>query len=169
MSVRYILRSVRMTTYARSPTPRSMMNCDFANSFLSPGVNNRPELLPSAGSPRRWLGDDSDLKPAASPGSNTCVGFATHSYRTILPFSAHACFSRAGDEAGLKHIRRQRDDDNQNKLLQINYCEEELLCIIHWVKFKEIKTKALLLKTLLLSKFAVSLVASWHVCVVHET
>ena len=31
----------------------------------------------------------------------------------------------------LKHVRRQRDDDSQNKLLQINYCEEELLCIIH--------------------------------------
>ena len=31
----------------------------------------------------------------------------------------------------LKHVRRQRDGDSQNKLLQINYCEEELLCIIH--------------------------------------
>ena len=31
----------------------------------------------------------------------------------------------------LKHVRRQRDDDSQNKLFQINYCEEELLCIIH--------------------------------------
>jgi hypothetical protein len=28
-------------------------------------------------------------------------------------------------------VRRQRDDDSQNKFLQINYCEEELLCIIH--------------------------------------
>jgi hypothetical protein len=32
----------------------------------------------------------------------------------------------------IKHVRRQRDDDSQNKLLQINYCEEELLSsIIH--------------------------------------
>ena len=28
------------------------------------------------------------------------------------------------------HVRRQRDDDSQIKLLQINYCEEELLCIL---------------------------------------
>jgi hypothetical protein len=53
----------------------------------------------------------------------------------------------------LKHVRRQRDDDSQNKLLQINYCEEELLCIINCmhvymnrVQFEEIKIKALWLK-----------------------
>jgi hypothetical protein len=40
---------------------------------------------------------------------------------------------------------------------------------MNWVQFEEIKTKALWLKTLLLSKFVVSLVASWHVCVVHAT
>ena len=32
---------------------------------------------------------------ASSQRSSTCVGFAT-----FLPFPAHACFSRAGDEAG---------------------------------------------------------------------
>jgi hypothetical protein len=31
----------------------------------------------------------------------------------------------------LKHVRRQRDDDTEPK--QINYCEEELLCIIHYI------------------------------------
>jgi hypothetical protein len=60
----------------------------------------------------------------------------------------------------LKHVRRQRNDDSQNKHLQINYC-------MNWVQFEEIKTKALWLKTLLLSKFIVSFVASWHVCVVY--
>jgi hypothetical protein len=38
---------------------------------------------------------------------------------------------------------------------------------MNWVQFEEIKTKALWLKTLLLSKFIVSFVASWHVCVVY--
>jgi hypothetical protein len=94
-------------------------------------------------------------------------------YKCVLYFNFS---SNKSDIRDLKHVRRQRDDDSQNKLLQINYCEEELLCIIHcmhvymnWVQFQEIKTKALWLKTLLLSKFVVSLVASWHVCVVHET
>ena len=55
------------------------------------------------------------------------------------------------------------DDDSQNKLLQINYCEEEyypLHVYMICVQFEEFKTKALLLITLLLSKFVVSLVAS---------
>jgi hypothetical protein len=42
-----------------------------------------------------------------------------------------ACLVTGVDIRDLKHVRRQRDDDSQNKLLQINYCEEELLCIIH--------------------------------------
>jgi hypothetical protein len=30
---------------------------DFANAFLSPGVNSRAELVPSHGAHRHWLGD----------------------------------------------------------------------------------------------------------------
>jgi hypothetical protein len=41
---------------------------DFANAFVSPGVNSRGELVPSPrdyarnGAPRRWLGDYLDLE-----------------------------------------------------------------------------------------------------------
>ncbi len=32
---------------------------------------------------------------------------------------------------GLKLTGRQRDDDGQNHLVKISYCEENLSCIIH--------------------------------------
>jgi hypothetical protein len=44
----------RTVTHARD----HWWTLDFANAFLSPGVNNRAELVPSHGAPRRWLGDD---------------------------------------------------------------------------------------------------------------
>jgi hypothetical protein len=60
----YILRSVRWpltepltVTHARD----HWWTLDFANAFVSPGVNSRAELVPSPyarnGAPRRWLGD----------------------------------------------------------------------------------------------------------------
>jgi hypothetical protein len=63
----HILRSMRMTnhstllvTYARD----HWWTLDFANAFVSPGVNSRTELVPSPrayarnGAPRRWLGEN---------------------------------------------------------------------------------------------------------------
>jgi hypothetical protein len=51
ITIRYIMRSVRMTTHRTThgnPRPRSLMNfIDFANAFLSPGVNSRAALVPS--------------------------------------------------------------------------------------------------------------------------
>ena len=67
MTVLYIMRSVRMTTH-RTTEPSAVTHArdywwtlDFANFFLSPGVNSRAELVPSHGAPRRWLGDKSYL------------------------------------------------------------------------------------------------------------
>jgi hypothetical protein len=34
---------------------------DFANTFLSPGVNSRAELVPSHGAQRRWPGDETSV------------------------------------------------------------------------------------------------------------
>jgi hypothetical protein len=68
--------------------------------------------------------------------------------------------------------RRQQKQTSSNKLLRRRIVVYYPLHVyMNWVQFEEIKTKALWLKTLLLSKFVVSLVASrsWHVCVVHET
>jgi hypothetical protein len=53
------------------------------------------------------------------------------SMATTLDLKPPLPFDAEGDNRDLKHVRRQRDDVNQNKLLQINYCDEELLCIIH--------------------------------------
>lgn len=61
------LRSVRMTTHApwNMPCARDYWwTSDFANAFLSPGVNSRAELVPSPrayarnGASRRWLGEN---------------------------------------------------------------------------------------------------------------
>jgi hypothetical protein len=52
-----------MVTHARD----HWWTLDFANPFVSPGVNSRAELLPSPpayarnGAARRWLGDDNVL------------------------------------------------------------------------------------------------------------
>jgi hypothetical protein len=43
------LRSVRMTAHRNThsdPCPRSLMTLDFANAFVSPGVNGRAESGP---------------------------------------------------------------------------------------------------------------------------
>jgi hypothetical protein len=43
----------RTVTHARD----HWWTLDFANAFVSPGVNNRAELVLSHGASRRWLGD----------------------------------------------------------------------------------------------------------------
>jgi hypothetical protein len=53
-----------------------------------------------------------------------------------------------------KHVRRQRNDDSQNRLLHINYCEKVEF------NFQEVKTKAFWLKPFLLGKFVVPLVGT---------
>jgi hypothetical protein len=66
-SVPHILRSVRMTTHSTSLVIHARdhwRTLDFANAFVSPGVNSLAELVPSPrayarnGAPRRWLGDE---------------------------------------------------------------------------------------------------------------
>jgi hypothetical protein len=54
------LRSVRMTTNSRSLVSArdDWWTLDFANAFVSPGVNSRGELVPSHGASRRRLGDE---------------------------------------------------------------------------------------------------------------
>jgi hypothetical protein len=56
-----------MTTHSTSLVTHSRdhwWTLDFANAFVSPGINSRAELVPSPrayarnGAPRRWLGDD---------------------------------------------------------------------------------------------------------------
>jgi hypothetical protein len=59
------LRSVRMTTHSTSLVSARdhWWTLDFANAFVSPGVNSRGELVPSPwdyarnAAPRSWLGD----------------------------------------------------------------------------------------------------------------
>jgi hypothetical protein len=59
------LRSVRMTTH---PTPLvthardNWWTLDFANAFVSQGVNSRGELVPSHGASRRRLGEKQDAR-----------------------------------------------------------------------------------------------------------
>jgi hypothetical protein len=57
------LRSVRMTTHSRSSfvghARDNWWTLDFANAFVSPGVNSRGELVPSHGASRRRLGENS--------------------------------------------------------------------------------------------------------------
>jgi hypothetical protein len=59
-SVRWPPNETRALTHARD----RWWTLDFANAFLSPGVNSRAELVPSPrayarkGAPRRWLWDD---------------------------------------------------------------------------------------------------------------
>jgi hypothetical protein len=67
MTVRHIfVRSVRMTTHSTSLVTHARdhwSTLDFANAFVSPGVNSQAELVPSSrayarnGAPFRWLGD----------------------------------------------------------------------------------------------------------------
>ena len=66
MTVRYILRSVRMPTHGWSHTRgrdhwwtlyRLRYKC-----FPFPGVNSRAELVPSHGATSRWLGDKRQVK-----------------------------------------------------------------------------------------------------------
>jgi hypothetical protein len=63
----HILRSVRMTNHSTPLVTHARelwRTLDFANAFVSPGVNSRAELVPSPrvyarnGAPRRWLGDE---------------------------------------------------------------------------------------------------------------
>jgi hypothetical protein len=59
MTVRYIFEiseddHPRLVTHARD----IWWTLDFANAFVSPGVNSRGELVPSHGASRRRLGDD---------------------------------------------------------------------------------------------------------------
>ena len=49
MTVRYIMRSGRMATHRNFVgEPRPRWTLDFANAFVSPGVNSRGELVPSS-------------------------------------------------------------------------------------------------------------------------
>jgi hypothetical protein len=56
----------------------------------------------------------------------------------------------------LKHVGRQHDDDGQNKFLQINDSKENLSYIItrmNLIQYKKLKTLALCLGRVLLTKF----------------
>ena len=55
----------------------------------------------------------------------------------------------------LKHVGRQRDDDGQNKFLQINYSKENLSYIIirmNLIQYKKLKALALCLGRVLLNR-----------------
>jgi hypothetical protein len=55
----------------------------------------------------------------------------------------------------LKHVRRQHDDDGQNKFLQINDSKENLSYIIirmNLIQYKKLKTLALCLRRVLLNR-----------------
>jgi hypothetical protein len=59
---------------------------DFANAFVSPGVNSRGELVPSHGASRRRLGDQpvSQGLTSATPPNRGCSGISmgiTHATR----------------------------------------------------------------------------------------
>jgi hypothetical protein len=67
----HILRSVRWPPI--KPCARDIWwTLDFASAFLSPGVNSRPELVPSPrayarnGAPRRWLGKKVNMDKSVS-------------------------------------------------------------------------------------------------------
>ena len=91
----HILRSVRWpatetctVTHARD----HWLTLDFANAFVSPGVNSRAELVPSPrayaqnGVPRRWFGEMLSITPwqmcAISPLATVVQN--TFSFRTSL-------------------------------------------------------------------------------------
>jgi hypothetical protein len=74
MTVRYIMRSVRMTMHPRTVSHARdyWWTLDFANAFVSPGVNSLAELVPSHAASRRWLGDKMHDLPLFSCKHSKC-------------------------------------------------------------------------------------------------
>ena len=77
-----------MTTHTTC-TRNIWWTLDFANAFLSPGVNSRAELVPSArvydrnGALRRWLGDSR----ISSIGRNKCMPFSNDQASIFSPLT----------------------------------------------------------------------------------